>query len=170
MYYSLGSFSQRLNLVAVAATEGFAEEADRKTAETLIKRIRRLWQARNSLIHSHYIYAAEGKGGHLMQSRIEGDTLSTFRWPEVPFVATFTRADGEGLSISQEYSGAKFGYEKVRSGSSARDFKPVNESTFSNHAAEISRRVADIRSLTDAIIHKTKLLRPRPLRTVAPPA
>ena len=55
-YYAMGAFSQRLAMVRGALRASILQPLHRRIADAILDRVAELWKARNSLIHSHYVY------------------------------------------------------------------------------------------------------------------
>jgi hypothetical protein len=137
LYYSVGNFSQRADLVQAALRGTLHNSRDVKIANALFEKIRRLWKARNNLVHSHYVYEGVTK---TFTARLTGLTQALGKHPKDKF-----RDDwGDHMTTG------RFVYEARGVGGDIR-YVPVNKGTFENHAAQLSKRTRQIMRLEKAI-------------------
>src|SRR5437868_11508731 len=77
LYYSCGSFQQRIAMIEAALTAMYGEKDAVERIRATFKNIRRLWATRNRLIHSHYVFnVASMDGFATTRTNIEGPELS----------------------------------------------------------------------------------------------
>jgi hypothetical protein len=134
MYYGLGSFRQRLDVVQAAVNAGVVYPRHRQIANRLYERIVRLWKTRNKLVHSYYGY------GNAQQNPSDVQTAGP------PYRDGRTEIPGYFIlgpdGISQK-------------------FCAVSPSTFDNHAKQLMKRTVQIRQIARAIHEeRVRLMRP----------
>jgi hypothetical protein len=142
-YYSLGNFTQRLDLIEGALDYSLRDDRQRAIASSLFRKIRRLWKARNYLIHSHYVHQVELK---------DGTTISMLEGHEAEATDLL-----EGLEPT-EIKWHGFSYVK-HSSNGKTNTVPVNAGTFKNHAAQLSKRARQVAAFRKAIDTKVAELR-----------
>jgi len=171
IYYSLGNFSQRIDLVEMTVLRAIREERHKKIAQALFTKIRRLWKSRNYLVHSHYVYyenlGPEGRAGHV--THLAGrDTSGEIR----VLRGTWRTRDADG-NIESESGPEKilnkgFGYQR-RDKNGGYTIVPVNKGTFLNHAQHVYKRSRQVWLLDLSIRRRiVKLARP-PSHGIPPP-
>ena len=139
-------------MIEAALSAIYPQEEPTRRIRTLFKKIRRLWSARNKLAHSHYVFNVQGRDNlALMRTSVEGETLSDKSLFSGPTEAEIRAAGKEEVLLSIKYGPGEFGY--VGKTGDPPLFTPVNRSTFDNHAAEVSKRVAEVIGLLADIRH-----------------
>ena len=145
LYYSTGTFRQRLKLINYSIRSGLEEQRHKDICLHLTGRIGNIWDARNNLIHSHYIYRITDELGHL-DLHMEGTELME-NLEEMPAASVST---GGKVRPSKEKS-RSFGYLTYRPDGTVKNFKPVNSGTFKNHIFALSKRTRQTERLINAI-------------------
>jgi hypothetical protein len=151
IYYSVGNFSQRIEIVQAGVRTSMGDNPHYAIAEALFTKIRRLWKARNYLVHSHYVYAINYEGGgHSMYTAENPTALGPHpdTRPSHPIRMKDSRT-GEFLDESPVTSRG-FAYEK-RKQDGTTEIVPVNKGTFIAHANQLIKRGRQISRLKRAI-------------------
>ena len=123
IYYTVGSFGQRISMVEAACATSLVYPKHRAVALRLGKLIRRLWYTRSYLVHSHYGYANE-LGPNPTALQLMGPPHRDGR-VEIP--GYFTPL-GDKM-----------------------EFTPVNAGTFKNYADQVARRTMQVHRFSTAI-------------------
>lgn len=151
-YYALGSFSARLDMVEAVLLGSLNDDLPKRATKALCSKIRRLWSTRNGLIHSHYVYASfdwewnylgslAGAGpvlGEHPRSRAERGARGILYGPDNVEIPQLTVVH-HGFAYEQRFSDGR------------KKWAVVNRGTFDNHAAQLSKRIRQIRRFTKAV-------------------
>lgn len=151
-YYAIGNFSQRVDLAQAICLASLRDDQCGKAATALFEKIRRLWKARNYLVHSHYAYVELDNKGNML-SALSGEGRNLGKHPKIRAMQKTGAVliDSEGEKIPQPQTAHHgFAYEKRQLDGSVK-YVLVNAGTFQNHADQLSKRLRQIRTLTKAI-------------------
>lgn len=131
-YYSIGNFTQRIDLVQSLVLASMNSERHSGMALALFDKIRRLWKSRNYLLHSHYVYVTRYADG---------------------IVTVKHRQAGFSLRFDKPVKEEGHAYEK-RGKNGLPEYVPVNRGTFLNHANQLSKRSRQVNLLRRAIYER----------------
>ena len=142
-YYSIGNFTQRIDLVQSLVLASFNSERHARMALALCTKIKRLWKSRNYLLHSHYVYVTRYVDGTVMVKQ---------------------RHIGHSLRFNKPVKEEGHAYEK-RGKDGMPEYIPVNRGTFMNHADQLSKRSRQVNLLKRAIYERITHLKKPALTT-----
>lgn len=158
LYYALGSFQQRLNLIRAIMPEALTVERHRHIVRTLISRIARLWSDRNKLVHSHYVHRTVTQSTVTYLS-VAGPELGQHPKHRGGGTVSITREDGSVENPPHQVLRREFGY-RVAGTRPLKEFVPVNIGTFTNHADAVAKRSFQVDRVNHALRKNRLVVRP----------
>ncbi len=151
MYYAVGNFSQRADMVQAALIASMGASPHYPIANALFAKIRRLWKSRNYLVHSHYVYVIRYKGGgYTKMGAVDPSGLGAH--PDTLPGRPIRMRDLKTGQYVQEWpvQSRGFAYEKRKQDGDV-ELIPVNKGTFLAHANQLIKRGRQVHRLTQAI-------------------
>jgi hypothetical protein len=166
IYYSLGNFSQRVDLIENVFRACLINERHTAIIEALMDRVRRLWKKRNYLIHSHYVYTERGASGFGTTLVSIGSQLGPHPKLSVvnPKREEFYDESGRLVGVQEKTLEHGFAYVERKMGASPR-YVFVNRGTFQNHADQLLKRSRQTRALHKRLMQGLMPLRQTALRS-----